>query len=229
MSRTLRSILIANGTYFRAFPYPLVPGYDWVGKVVAVGATTRKTGPLFQFVHIGDTVAGMTSVGGMQQFVVRHADDVVVLPYELASSSAFAPASAAAPSPSHIIPTESDFPPIDAADAVSCVLNYTTAYQLLHRAAEGRIIPGASILIHSVTGGTGSAIVELAKAAGVVTIYGTCSAKNFGLARSMGVTPIDYRCACPCVRTRSQAGAHSRPAAPHRAAGRKISLPASRS
>src|SRR5215468_2811245 len=64
---------------------------------------------------------------------------------------------------------------LDAAEAVAVVLNYVTAYQMLHRSAEAR--PGQSMLIHGASGGVGSAMLQLAKLAGV-EMYGTCSAQG---------------------------------------------------
>jgi len=48
---------------------------------------------------------------------------------------------------------------VDAAEAVSLVLNYVTAYQMLHRSAKVR--PGQRVLIHGTAGGVGSALVQL--------------------------------------------------------------------
>jgi NADPH2:quinone reductase len=42
---------------------------------------------------------------------------------------------------------------LDAAEAVSLVLNYITAYQMLHRSVSVR--PGQSVLIHGASGGVG--------------------------------------------------------------------------
>lgn len=60
---------------------------------------------------------------------------------------------------------------LDAAEAVAVVLNYITAYQMLHRAAKAR--SGQRMLIHGAAGGVGSAMLQLAKLAGV-EMYGTC-------------------------------------------------------
>ena len=64
---------------------------------------------------------------------------------------------------------------LDAAEAVAVVLNYITAYQMLHRSAKAR--PGQRMLIHGASGGVGSAMLQLAKLAGV-EMYGTCSAQG---------------------------------------------------
>ena len=53
----------------------------------------------------------------------------------------------------------------DAAEAVSLVLNYITAYQMLHRSAEVR--PGQRALIHGAAGGVGTALLQLGRLAGL--------------------------------------------------------------
>jgi NADPH2:quinone reductase len=59
---------------------------------------------------------------------------------------------------------------LDAAEAVSLVLNYVTAYQMLHRSAKVR--PGQRVLIHGAAGGVGTALLQLGRLAGV-EMYGT--------------------------------------------------------
>jgi NADPH2:quinone reductase len=79
---------------------------------------------------------------------------------------------------------------LDAAEAVAVVLNYVTAYQMLHRSAKAR--PGQRMLIHGASGGVGSAMLQLAKLAGV-EMYGTCSAQGAAVVRELGGIPIDYK------------------------------------
>jgi len=70
------------------------------------------------------------------------------------------------------------------------VLNYITAYQMLHRSVNAR--PGQRMLIHGASGGVGSAMLQLAKLVGV-EMYGTCSAKAADVVRELGGIPIDYK------------------------------------
>lgn len=79
---------------------------------------------------------------------------------------------------------------LDAAEAVAVVLNYITAYQMLHRSAKARA--GQRMLIHGAAGGVGSGMLQLAKLAGV-EMYGTCSSQAADLVRELGGIPIDYR------------------------------------
>jgi NADPH:quinone reductase-like Zn-dependent oxidoreductase len=79
---------------------------------------------------------------------------------------------------------------LDAGEAVSLVLNYITAYQMLHRSAKVR--RGQRVLIHGASGGVGSALLQLGRLAGL-EMYGTCSARGASTVSDLGGTPIDYR------------------------------------
>src|SRR5512141_2293008 len=79
---------------------------------------------------------------------------------------------------------------LDPAEAVAVVLNYITAYQMLHRSARAQ--PGQRMLIHGASGGVGSAMLQLAQLAGV-EMYGTCSAQGAAVVRALGGIPIDYK------------------------------------
>ncbi len=79
---------------------------------------------------------------------------------------------------------------LDAAEAVSLVLNYVTAYQMLHRSA--RVRPGQRVLIHGAAGGVGSALLQLGRLAGL-EMYGTCSARGASAVADLGGIPIDYQ------------------------------------
>ena len=79
---------------------------------------------------------------------------------------------------------------LDAAEAVSLVLNYITAYQMLHRSAH--VKPGQRVLIHGAAGGVGSALVQLGRLAGL-EMYGTCSSPGASTVSGLGGIPIDYQ------------------------------------
>jgi len=79
---------------------------------------------------------------------------------------------------------------LDTAEAVAIVLNYVTAYQMLHRSVKAK--PGQRMLIHGASGGVGSAMLQLAKLAGV-EMYGTCSVQGAAVVRELGGVPIDYK------------------------------------
>jgi NADPH2:quinone reductase len=79
---------------------------------------------------------------------------------------------------------------LDPGEAVAVVLNYITAYQMLHRSAK--VMQGHCVLIHGASGGVGTALVQLGRLAGV-EMFGTCSAQAAEVVRELGATPIDYR------------------------------------
>ncbi|HET7285437.1 MAG TPA: alcohol dehydrogenase catalytic domain-containing protein [Nitrososphaeraceae archaeon] len=86
----------------------------------------------------GQMVAALPIVGGYAEYMCLPSDELVPIP-----------------------------PGLDHAEAVSLVLNYITAYQMLHRCAH--IKPGESILINGgAAGGVGTALLQLGKLANVI-------------------------------------------------------------
>ena len=77
----------------------------------------------------------------------------------------------------------------DPAQAVSLILNYVTAYQMLHRSASARA--GQRALVHGASGGVGTALLQLGRIAGL-EMYGTCSARGAATVTALGGVPIDY-------------------------------------
>lgn len=109
---------------------------------------------------VGDRVAALSVWGANAERVVLSAENLVPVPEGL-----------------------------DAAEAVSLVLNYTTAYQMLHRVAK--VQPGERILVHGGAGGVGTALLQLGKLAGL-ELYATASKAKHPLVEQLGATPIDY-------------------------------------
>ena len=109
----------------------------------------------------GDLIAALTMTGGYSRYIVIPESGPVRVPDGL-----------------------------DPAEAVSLVLNYTTAYQLIHRIA--RLRQGESLLIHGAGGGVGTAALQLGSLAGLKT-FGTASKPKHDLVVALGGTPIDYR------------------------------------
>ncbi len=81
-------------------------------------------------------------------------------------------------------------PGLDAAETVALVLNYITAYQMLHHSA--RVRSGQRALIHGAAGGVGTALLQLGRLAGL-EMYGTCSPRGAATVSELGGIPIDYR------------------------------------
>jgi NADPH:quinone reductase-like Zn-dependent oxidoreductase len=101
---------------------------------------------------------------------------------------------------SELVPVPSG---LDPAEAVCLVANYLTAHMLLHRTASIR--SGERVLVQGAAGGTGTALLELGKLAGL-EMYGTASKHNHELVSALGATPIDYRTEDFVERIRSLAG-----------------------
>jgi len=79
---------------------------------------------------------------------------------------------------------------LDPADVVTVVLNYVSAYQMLHRVAK--VKAGDKVLVNGASGGMGTALLELGKLAGL-KMYGTASRNKHDILAQFGATPIDYR------------------------------------
>lgn len=140
--------------------YQGVPSLPYAPGYDVVGVI-ESAGSEVSRLKIGDTVAALTVTGGYSQYMVLPQAELVSVPAEL-----------------------------DPAEAVSLVLNYTTAYQMLHRIAK--VQKGARVLIHGAAGGVGTAALELGRLAGL-EIYGTASRGKHELVRTLGGKPIDYK------------------------------------
>jgi NADPH2:quinone reductase len=79
---------------------------------------------------------------------------------------------------------------LDPAEAVSLVLSYVTAYQMLQRSAK--VQRGQTVLIHGAGGAVGTALLELGKLMDL-KMYATASKPKHELVASLGGIPIDYR------------------------------------
>ena len=79
---------------------------------------------------------------------------------------------------------------VDAAEAAALILSWTTAYQLLHRAA--RVQRGQRVLVQGAAGAVGQALLALGALAGL-ELWGTARGAHAGLVRELGATPIDYQ------------------------------------
>jgi NADPH2:quinone reductase len=110
---------------------------------------------------LGQRVAALTVYGGFAEFLVRKAEDFLPVPDGVSDC-----------------------------DAAAVVLNYVTAWQMIHRVAKVR--PGQTALVTGAAGGVGTAALQLLRLAGLKT-YGAASAAKHDLLRSLSVTPIDYR------------------------------------
>jgi len=120
-----------------------------------------KVGAGVTSLEVGQMVADLTVWGAYTEYMIRPTDSLV-------------PVSAG----------------LDPAEAVSMVLSYVTAYQMLHRIAK--VQRGQKILIHGAGGAVGTALIELGKQLDL-EMYGTASKAKHELVESLGATPIDYK------------------------------------
>lgn len=110
---------------------------------------------------LGQRVAELTVTGAHSEYLCLDADNLVPVP-----------------------------DPLDPAEAVSLVLSYVTAHQMLHRVAS--VQPGERILVHGAGGAVGSAMLQLGQLLDL-EMYGTASQPKHDLVSELGATPIDYK------------------------------------
>jgi len=111
--------------------------------------------------QIGDRVADMTVVGSNAEYRTLRANDVARVPVG-----------------------------VDAAEAATLILSWTTAHQLLHRVAQ--VQRGQRVLVHGAAGAVGQALLVLGRLAGL-ELWGTVRGEHMALVRDLGAIPIDYK------------------------------------
>jgi synaptic vesicle membrane protein VAT-1 len=79
---------------------------------------------------------------------------------------------------------------VDRKAAVALVLDWVTAYEMLHRSA--RVREGQRTFVHGLSGAVGGALLSLATIAGA-EVFGTAAASKHEELRKLGATPFDYR------------------------------------
>jgi NADPH:quinone reductase-like Zn-dependent oxidoreductase len=77
---------------------------------------------------------------------------------------------------------------VDAAEAATLILSWTTACQFLHRAA--RVQRGHRVLVHGAAGAVGQVLLMLGR---VLELWGTARGDLVALVRELGATLIDYQ------------------------------------
>jgi len=110
---------------------------------------------------VGDRVAALTTFGGHAEYIYLPAEKLVAVPTGL-----------------------------NPAEAVTLILNYLVAYQVLHRVAK--VKAGDKVLLIGASGGVGTAFLQLGKLAGL-KMYGLDSASKHLVLSKYSAIPIDYR------------------------------------
>jgi len=139
--------------------YPFAPKIPFAPGYEIIGVVDA-IGEGVSRIAVGDRVAALTVYGGYSEFIFVNEEHLVRVPATL-----------------------------DPAEAVSLILNYVTAYQMLHRFAN--VEAGNKVLITGANGGVGTALLQLGKLANL-TMYGTASLKNHNVLVEQGAIPIDY-------------------------------------
>lgn len=140
--------------------YMFAPKIPFVGGYEIAGVVEAIGADVTGF-EVGQRVAALTVYGGFAERLVRGAE--------------------------HFVPIPDEVPDVE---AVAVILNYVTAWQMIHRVANVRA--GQTALVTGAGGGVGTALLQLLQLAGVKT-YGAASARKHGLVASLGATPLDYR------------------------------------
>ncbi|QHW33793.1 zinc-binding dehydrogenase [Paenibacillus rhizovicinus] len=145
----------------RAGKYPASLTLPYTPGYDAVGVV-EEAGAVMKHFHPGQQVGVFfNGAGGYSTHVYAKADEVFPIPEA-----------------------------VDPLLAAAVILNYVSAYQMLHRLACAT--KGERILIHGASGGVGTALLELGKLAGL-QMYGTASEVKHAVVTSYGAIPIDYR------------------------------------
>ncbi len=137
-----------------------VPPYPYAPGYDIAGEV-HSLGEDVQGLEVGQLVAALTGVGGYAEYLCVPAAWLVPVPEGL-----------------------------DPAEVVSLVLNYLTAYQMMHRFASVR--EGERILVHAAASGVGTALLQLGRLLDL-RMWGTASAGKHPVVESLGAIPIDYR------------------------------------
>ena len=111
-------------------------------------------------VAMGDRVAALIGHGGYSEYIYLGKEHLVHVPANL-----------------------------DPAEAVTLILNYVSAYQMLHRSVQ--VKAGDKVLIIGASGGVGTALLQLGKLANL-RMYGTASLSKHNILTELGAIPIDY-------------------------------------
>ena len=140
--------------------YPYAPPMPFVPGYESVGIVDA-VGAGVTTLKEGDRVCALLVYGGYATHVVRGAKHWVKVPEGLGD-----------------------------VEVVSLILNYVTAYQMIHRKA--RLQPGQWALVNAANGGVGQALLDLLRAHGVSAIGAAAKALH-NIVTSYGATAIEGR------------------------------------
>lgn len=140
--------------------YPYAPPIPFVPGYESAGVVEAVGSGVSGFAA-GDRVCALLVHGGYASHVVRAAADWVKVPDGL-----------------------------DDVEVAAMILNYVTAYQMIHRVA--RVSRGQTALVTAAASGVGLALLELLREAGA-RVIAAASARHHALLREHGAEPIEGR------------------------------------
>ena len=150
----------STDTIMRTGYYPYRPPFPFVQGYEVIGDVDALGAGVTGFT-VGQRVCALTVYGGWGEYLCREADNFIPVPEGL-----------------------------DDAEVIALILNYITAYQMIHRSAKMQ--PGQRALLTGANGGVGTALLELLKVHGAHAV-GSASKQHFELIRSLGGEPIEAR------------------------------------
>lgn len=157
--RILASPVCQDDIAIRTGNRPFLKKPPYVPGYAFIG-TVDATGEGVRNVKVGERVAGLTQYDSHAEFIYWDANELAPVPTSL-----------------------------DPAEAVTLILNYLVAYQILHRVAKAKA--GEKALLVGASGGVGTAFLELGRLAGI-EMYGLASPSKNHILEEYGATPIDY-------------------------------------
>jgi NADPH:quinone reductase-like Zn-dependent oxidoreductase len=139
---------------------PFLPKLPFVPGYAMIG-TVDAIGEGVTRVAMSDRVAALTNYGSYAEYLYWPEEKLVPVPTTL-----------------------------DPAEAVTLILNYLVAYQIMHRVVQ--VKAGDKVLIVGASGGVGTAFLQLGELANL-TMYGLASKGKHPILAEYGAMPIDYR------------------------------------
>ena len=140
--------------------YPYAPKFPFTPGYEVVGEV-ESLGAGVTSLKPGQRVAALTVHGGYAEYLTRGAEEFIPVPEGL-----------------------------DDGEVTALILNYVTAYQMIHRFAH--IQAGQSAVVTGAGGGVGTALLQLLRVAGAKA-YGVDSAPKAEVVRAQGATFVDYK------------------------------------
>jgi NADPH:quinone reductase-like Zn-dependent oxidoreductase len=138
---------------------PFAPRVPFTPGYASIGQIDA-VGPGVVQAAVGDKVAAYLAVGGYAEYIYLREDKIIPVPLS-----------------------------VNPAEAVTLVLNYLVACQVMHRSAK--VKAGDKVLIVGASGGCGTAFLDLGRLANL-KMYGIASKNKHSILARYGATPIDY-------------------------------------